>query len=47
MGISQTLEGFGHPIYLRYEGIRSPIQFGSLLQKKIYFGGAEAVGRVL
>jgi hypothetical protein len=47
MGISQTLEGFGHPIYLRYEGIRSPIQFGSLLQKKIYFGGAEAVGQVL
>jgi hypothetical protein len=47
MDISQTLEGFGHPIYLRYVGIRSPIQFGSLLRQKIYFGGAEGVGQVL
>jgi hypothetical protein len=47
MDISQTLKGFGHPIYLRYVGIRDRIQFGSLLRQKIYFGGAEAVGQVL
>jgi hypothetical protein len=47
MDILQTLEGFVSPIYLRYVGIRDPIQFGSLLKQKIYFGGAEGVGQVL
>ncbi len=47
MDISQTLEDFVYPIYLRYVGIRNLIQFGSLLKKKIYCGGAEVVGQVL
>jgi hypothetical protein len=34
MDISQALEGFVYPIYLRYVGIRNLIQFGSLLKKR-------------
>jgi hypothetical protein len=47
MDTSHTLEGLVSPIYLRHVGIRDLIQFGSLLEKKIYLGGAEIVGQVL
>jgi hypothetical protein len=47
MDILQALEGSAYPICLRYVGIRSLIQFGSLLNKKIYFGDADGVGQVL